>query len=1361
MTPKLSFKSILGHNSRILFIVKTWAIFSLMLISSQYAKASHAMGADLSYKCLGGNTYEITLKFYRDCAGVSAPTSASITLSSALCAVSTSMNLALIPAESGIEVSPLCPSQIVYSSCHNGPLPGVQIYTYRDTFVFPKQCSDWIIGWTHCCRNASITNLQSPSSQSMYIEATLDNTNGLCNSSPVFTSLPVPFICANQLFNYNHGVVEPDGDSLFFSMVSPMTTGGLPIAHNVGAGYSLLNPILSSSPFTFSNITGQFTFTANGLQVCVVSIKVEEFRNGVLIGSTMRDIQIVIINCTNDIPFTNNIQNFQGGGVLVDSMSIKVCPGENINFDVIGQDINTLDSVYMATNFTSVFTGATFSSTGKNPITGHFNWTPGINDTGFHFFTVNVKDNSCPIVGSQSYAFSILVTKKISVSPDVKYCISGGPQKLKAIGGSHFSWTPKTGIVGASADSSWIMVAPLITTSYQVISNCNATDSVLVTVVPGFNHTISANDTICKFDQSQINVSADPLFSPYIWIWTPADSLSTPNGPNPMSSPLKTTTYEIEITSKDGCVVHDSTRIVVQGEIPRIEVKAVDSFLCPDDQLQLNLFASPGECGPNLNGCNNNPKSFQLGSGFSATGLPTPFEGAFEDARMQLLFRATELHAAGIDGGTITSLSLEVANKMSSLPFNNFSISMGCTNIDTMPKKFQSGLYNVFYPKTILTSNGWNNFSLDLGYDWDGFSNLLVEICFDNAAWSDDDDVTFSPTTYNSVLYDFFDNTLGCSLINPTQSTDRPNIKMEVCSKDLNGLTVSWTPATGLSDPNIADPIVSNITAPITYTIVADNNGCMGITEFTIYVDTTVLSTSNDTVLCDPIAVQLSALATGNPPFMTLFCGANGTPATGSPTSYELGGGTTSSAASIFAGNVEDMQYQILYTAQELQSLGISSGVIKEYAIELASKNSTTDVNNFNIYMGCTTASTLNISSWESTPDLVLSSNTYSTNTSWNNFVLTNPFDWDGTSNIVVQICWDNPNGSPMNSTDNLMTHPTSFNSMIRNYGNGQSGCNFPTPQFIYNQRVNTRFTLLSPPPGNFAYSWSPGYSLNDSTIANPIATPITTTTYTVSTTTASGCVINKTVTIYVSNNQAYVSNDTAICFGDTASLQASGGITYLWQPSNGLSDQTIANPLANPSVTTTYTVTITDVNGCSDILTSTVTVNPLPVIDAGAADTIFIGQHATLHGTGAINYVWKPGTDLDNPTVSDPVATPVQTTLFTLTGTDINGCRESDTTIIVVLSDQLIIAPTAFSPNGDGLNDLYLPTITGALILKDFSIFNRWGEKIFSTDNASLGWNGSFNGSKQEIGTYIYIIHAENYLGESIIEKGNLTLIR
>lgn len=1332
-----------------------------MLLGNQYAKASHAMGADLSYKSLGGNKYEITLKFYRDCAGVAAPSSASINISSVSCNVSTSMNIMKVAAESGIEVSPLCPGQLANSSCNNGSLPGVQIYTYRGIYTFPKQCNDWVISWTHCCRNAAITSLQNPSSQSMYIEATLNNTNGLSNNSPVFTELPVPFICVNQLFNYNHGVIEADGDSLYFSMINPMTAGALPIAHNVGGGYSLQNPILSSTPFSFSPVTGQFTFTASGLQVCVVTIKVDEYRNGVLIGSTMRDIQVVIINCTNAIPFTSNIQNFQGGGVLVDSMTIMVCPGELIDFEIVGQDSNPMDTVFMTTTFNTIFSGATFSSTGTNPITGHFTWTPGINDTGYHFFTVNIKNNACPIIGSQSYSFSILVTKKITVSPDVDYCISGGPQKLTAIGGSYFSWTPTTGILSAASDSSWIKVAPVSSTTYYVTSNCNTTDSIRVTVVPGFNHSISANDTICKFEQSQINIIADAQFAPYTWQWSPVDSLSTPNGPNPIASPLKTTSYYVSITSKDGCIVHDSTQIVVQGEIPRIQIEATDTFMCQGEQLQLNVYASPGECGPNFNGCTGTPISYQLGNSANATGLPTPFEGAFEDSRMQILFRANELHAAGMKGGIITSISLEIVNKNSSIPFNNFSISMGCTNIDTLPKKFQSGLYNVYYPKSFVSAKGWNKFDFDLPYDWDGFSNLIFEICFDNAAWSNDDEVSFSPTIYNSVLYDFFDNTLGCSLINPTQSTDRPNIKMELCSKDLNNLNFTWSPAYGLSDTQIPNPVVSNISSPVQYTLIADDNSCSASSSFTVYVDTSVLSVSNDTFLCTPSPVQLKAHAEGNAPLMTMYCGANATPVGGKLINYELGGGNTSSAASIFAGNVEDMQYQILYTAQELQLIGMKPGIITNYAIQLASKNSTTDVNNLNIYMGCTTANSLSTAAWESANDLVYSSNTYSTTTSWNNFILNNPFDWDGVSNLIVQVCWDNPNGSPMNSTDNLMTHPTTFNAMTRNYGNGMSGCNFATPQFTYKERVNTRFGWHTPPPGNFIYAWSPGATLNDSTIANPLANPATSTVYTVSVTTASGCTLNQSVMISIENMQTSINSDTSICRQDTAYLQATGGATYNWQPPDGLSNQNTANPVSIPVNTTTYTLIVTSVNGCTDTLSTSVNVWPLPQVDAGSSDTIYLGQSTTLHGSGAINYVWLPDEALNNPNISDPLATPLQTTIYTLYGSDLNGCRKSDTTEIVILSDQLIVAPSAFSPNGDGLNDIYLPIIKGALILKDFSIFNRWGEKIFSTNNTSNGWDGTFKGNEQEIGTYIYIIHLENYLGESIIEKGNLTLIR
>jgi hypothetical protein len=148
----------------------------------------------------GGNNYRFTLNFYRDCNGIDAPDpSASVQLYSASCNVNATLNLQL---QSVTEVSPLCPAQFPNSTCQGGSLPGIEQYVYASNFTLP----------TLCCRNYAITNLYDPGSQNIYAEVLLDNTNGLCNNSPIFTTLPVPYFCANQVFNYNHGAVDIDGD---------------------------------------------------------------------------------------------------------------------------------------------------------------------------------------------------------------------------------------------------------------------------------------------------------------------------------------------------------------------------------------------------------------------------------------------------------------------------------------------------------------------------------------------------------------------------------------------------------------------------------------------------------------------------------------------------------------------------------------------------------------------------------------------------------------------------------------------------------------------------------------------------------------------------------------------------------------------------------------------------------------------------------------------------------------------------------------------------------------------------------------------------------------------------------------------
>ena len=127
------------------------------------AYGSHAMGIDMTYVWVSGQTYQFTVNFYRDCAGITAPAAVTLNIASPS-SCGPSANVTLTQQGTGIEVSPLCPTQLGNSTCSGGTLPGVEQYVYTGTYTFTNQCSDWIVSWTHCCRNAAITNLNLPSS---------------------------------------------------------------------------------------------------------------------------------------------------------------------------------------------------------------------------------------------------------------------------------------------------------------------------------------------------------------------------------------------------------------------------------------------------------------------------------------------------------------------------------------------------------------------------------------------------------------------------------------------------------------------------------------------------------------------------------------------------------------------------------------------------------------------------------------------------------------------------------------------------------------------------------------------------------------------------------------------------------------------------------------------------------------------------------------------------------------------------------------------------------------------------------------------------------------------------------------------
>ncbi len=205
---------------------------------------------------------------------------------------------------------------------------------------------------------------------------------------------------------------------------------------------------------------------------------------------------------------------------------------------------------------------------------------------------------------------------------------------------------------------------------------------------------------------------------------------------------------------------------------------------------------------------------------------------------------------------------------------------------------------------------------------------------------------------------------------------------------------------------------------------------------------------------------------------------------------------------------------------------------------------------------------------------------------------------------------------------------------------------------------------------GAVTYKWTPTGSLSDANIPNPIATPTSSTTYRVTGTDVNGC--KNTDDIRVDINAlpivtAQNLNSSGICAGDTAQLQANGATSYMWSPIATLTNSSIANPKAFPAVTTTYTVTGTDVNGCNNIATVQVPVNQLPNVDAGQDTFICLEDKYQLSASGASSYVWSPAGTLDNPNIADPAATPTVKTTYYVTGTDVNGCVNSDSIVIDV----------------------------------------------------------------------------------------------
>ena len=300
-------------------------------------------------------------------------------------------------------------------------------------------------------------------------------------------------------------------------------------------------------------------------------------------------------------------------------------------------------------------------------------------------------------------------------------------------------------------------------------------------------------------------------------------------------------------------------------------------------------------------------------------------------------------------------------------------------------------------------------------------------------------------------------------------------------------------------------------------------------------------------------------------------------------------------------------------------------------------------------------------------------------------------------------------------------------------------------------------------------YNWmsSEGVSGTGNTInnspSNSSANPITVN-YTV-TPVANGCTGNPTafpvkVTPFIINISPL---NPAICDGGSVNLSASGdATTYTWSPTAGLSCTSCNNPVANPTVTTTYVALGTAAGSCSAYDTVIVVVNPVPTLSVSKDTTIFVGASVHLLATtgGSTTVTWSPSAGLSSTSGDTIIATPTSTTTYTAVATE-GPCTVSAQVVVVV--NVSLVVPSAFTPNSGNENSrLYVLPNTKGLTLQQFNVYNRWGQQVFETNDITVGWDGTYNGKPQPMGTYVYYAkYIKDGQSTPLVIKGDVTLIR
>ena len=313
---------------------------------------------------------------------------------------------------------------------------------------------------------------------------------------------------------------------------------------------------------------------------------------------------------------------------------------------------------------------------------------------------------------------------------------------------------------------------------------------------------------------------------------------------------------------------------------------------------------------------------------------------------------------------------------------------------------------------------------------------------------------------------------------------------------------------------------------------------------------------------------------------------------------------------------------------------------------------------------------------------------------------------------------------------------------------------------------------MLQANDGN-RYAWSSNATLPQNGVPVLKVAPSQDAFYKVKVTTAAGCEAEDSLRVTVSQPFEVAIKPVAVtvCAGTLVPLQANGAVRYQWLPADGLSSANIGNPQAKPLTTITYKVIGYGADQCfTDTADVHINVIPLPTVNAGNDTTVQVGSVVPLRAltsSDVTKLLWSPAEYLSCTDCKTPLSALREPMTYTVSVANTFGCVATDTVRVhLQCANSVVFIPNTFTPNGDGVNDIFYPRGVGIKSVNYLRIFDRWGELVFEKgsfpiDDKRSGWDGTFRGKALPTGVFVYTTEMICDNGELFTLKGSIMIVR